>query len=148
MNFTKSMMAGALAAMTLLGASAANATLINSYDFTADLIDTLGAGNTLIASGGTVTGGRYDVGMNEGLRLTDAFGDTSDFAIEVGLSVIDSLSSLNKLIDFQDLSDAMKRSELGLYVQNGGIRFLSLDRADGSVPLNTDIAAGLERAWD
>jgi hypothetical protein len=148
MNFTKTMMAGALAAMTLFGASAANAALINSYDFTADLTDTLGAGNTLTASGGTVTGGRYDFGLNEGLRLTNALGDTFAYAIEVGLSVIDSISGFNKLIDFQDLSAATKRSDSGLYVQGGGIRFFNSPGPDGSVSLNTDFVAGLERLSD
>ncbi|MCA8928301.1 MAG: hypothetical protein KDC18_09535 [Alphaproteobacteria bacterium] len=123
-----------------MGASA-NAAIIKSYDFDNGLGDTLGNGNALTASGGTVAGGRYEFGLNQGLRLTDALPSTTDYAMEIKFQVNDSLGGYNKVIDFQDLS-----SDLGLYVLNGAVDFYTAGPAAGTVALDQDFTLGLARA--
>ena len=107
----------ALCATALTG-GAAQAALVNSYDFDGSYADTLGAGNDIVGSGGTISGGEYIFSGNQGLRLTDALPSTTDYAIELGFSVTDSVGGYNKLIDFQDLA-----SDLGLYIYSGTLDF-------------------------
>jgi hypothetical protein len=122
----------------------ANATLIKSYDFNGDLSDTLGNGLDLTASGGTVSGGRYSFSHNQGLKLTSALPSTTDYAIELGFQINDSLSGWNKIIDFQDLA-----SDHGFYEFLGAWRFLNISSVSlGSVSLNTDVTVGLARSAD
>lgn len=128
-------------ALTAGYSATANAALINSYDFNDDLSDTLGNGLGLTASGGTVSGGRYNFSGNQGLRLSSALPSTTDYGIEIGFQMNDSLSGWNKLIDFQDLA-----SDLGLYVNNGTIDFYTAGPAGGSVLLNTDFTVGIARS--
>ena len=123
-----------------LSVSPANAALLNSYDFTNDLSDTLGNGNDLVASGGTVGGGRYSFGLNQGLRLTSALPSTTDYGIEVRFLGSDSFNGYNKVFDFQDLT-----SDHGLYVLNSSVSFYTAAGAAGSVSLNSDFTLGLER---
>ncbi|ASP49500.1 PEP-CTERM sorting domain-containing protein [Cognaticolwellia beringensis] len=104
----------------------ANAGLIKSYDFNGDLSDTIGNGVDMIANGGSVTGAEYHFTNNQGLKLTSALSNTSDYAIEMRLRVIDSLISWNKLIDFSNLV-----SDNGLYLLNGNFDFY----VSGSNPL-------------
>ena len=105
----------ALCATALTG-GAAQAALINSYDFDGSYADTLGAGNDIVGSGGVISGGEYIFSGNQGLRLTDALPSTTDYAIELGFSVSDSVGGYNKVIDFQDLA-----SDLGLYIYSGAL---------------------------
>ncbi|WP_164884973.1 PEP-CTERM sorting domain-containing protein [Rubrivivax rivuli] len=128
-------------ALLTVGAMAANAALVKSYDFNGTLTDTLGNGNALQASGGVLGAGGYTFGLNQGLRLTSALPSTTDYAIEMRLRVTDSTSGYNKLIDFEDLS-----SDLGLYVLNGAIRFYTATGTFGSVSLDTDFTVGLVRS--
>lgn len=128
--------------LALLGFSiTANATLIKSYDFDGGLSDTLGNGVDMVASGGTIAGGRYSFSRNQGLRLTSALPSTTDYAIELRLSINDSLSGYNKLIDFQDLG-----SDFGLYEYNGALDFYRAGPAAGTVPLSNDFTVGLARS--
>jgi len=120
----------------------ANAALLKSYDFDGGLTDTLSNGNTLIASGGSVVGGRYDFTNNQGLKLTSALADTSDYGIEIKMQINDSLGGFNKVIDFQDLT-----SDNGLYFLAGKLNFYALSGSVGSsLTLNTDFTVGLARS--
>jgi len=130
-----------LAGLLLLGTTgSANAALLKSYDFDSGLSDTLGAGVDLTASGGTVSGGRYTFGGNQGLRLTSALASTSDYGIEIKMKMDAGSSGFSKLVDFQDLA-----SDLGLYVLNGTIDFYTVGPTGGSVPVETEVTIGLER---
>ena len=46
--------------------------LIKSYDFDGDYTDTLGNGDNLVASGGSISFGMYNFDLNQGLRLNNA----------------------------------------------------------------------------
>jgi PEP-CTERM motif len=115
--------------------------IIKSYDFDGGLSDTLGNGVNLIASGGTISGGRYSFTANQGLRLTSALPSTTNYGIEFRFRVNDSTAGYNKLIDFQDLA-----SDLGLYVLSGQLDFYTVGPAAGSILLNTDYTVGLSRS--
>lgn len=134
---------GALSAIAFfcMTVTVSNAGVIKSYDFNGDLSDTLGNGVDLIASGGTISGGRYSFGLNQGLKLNSALLDTSNYGVEFRVRVNDSLSSYNKLLDFQDLG-----SDLGLYILNGQITFYTTSGTGGSLPLGSDFTLGFERA--
>lgn len=142
MNNNK-LVGGLLALAMVAGLSTtANAALINSYDFNnGSLSDTLGNGLDLIASGGVVSSGRYSFTDNQGLRLTSALPSTTDYGIEIGFQMSDSLSGYNKLIDFQNLG-----SDIGLYALNGTVNFYTLGSAGGSLSLNTDFTVGIARS--
>lgn len=119
----------------------ANAALLKSYDFDGGLTDTLSNGSDLIASGGTVTGGRYDFTDNQGLKLTSALANTSDYAIEIKMQVNDSVGGFNKVIDFSELA-----SDTGLYILSGKLNFFGAGGNVGSLTLNTDFTVGLARS--
>jgi hypothetical protein len=134
-----------IAAATVLGVSVlmtslAQAALLNSYDFDGGLADTLGNGLDLVASGGTVADGRYSFTINQGLRLESALPSTANYAIEIRLTVDDSVSGFNKLIDLQDLG-----SDNGLYVYNGDLRFYNYSNQAGSVVVGAETTVGLAR---
>jgi hypothetical protein len=98
--------------LALVISSPAHSALIKSYDFNGNLSDTLGVGNDLIQNnGGSISNGFFNVGLNTGLKLTDALIDTENYAIEIRMKVTDDLSSWNKLIDFLDLT-----SDNGFYL--------------------------------
>lgn len=117
------------------------AALVNSYDFNNSLTDTLGNGLDLIASGGVVSGGRYGFSVNQGLRLVSALPSTTDYGIEIKMQINDSTGGFNKVIDFQDLA-----SDIGLYIQSGGVDFFTVGPVAGSVLLDVDFTLGLARS--
>lgn len=119
----------------------ANATLINSYDFNGDLSDTLGNGNDLVSSGGSVSSGRYFFSNNQGLRLTSALPSTTEYGIEIKFKISDTLLGYNKIIDFQDLA-----SDIGLYALNSNIKFYTASPSVGSILLDTDFTLGFTRS--
>lgn len=124
--------------------SSANANLINSYDFTTNLSDTLNNGLNLTASGGEINAGRYSFTDNQGLRLASALPGTTDYAIEIKMQINGNTNNYNKIIDFQDLV-----SDRGLYINNGLIKFYSAGPANtGAISIDTDFTVGLARAGD
>jgi hypothetical protein len=137
----------ALAITALLAAiatgSSAEGALLKSYDFNGDYSDTLSNGVDLIPSGGSISGGRYNFAINQGLRLLTALPSTTDYGIEIRFRVEDDVVSFNKLIDFQNLT-----SDSGLYQYNGGLYFYSSgpQSPPGTVLLNTDHTVGLARS--
>lgn len=120
-------------------AATANAALIKSYDFTTGLNDALSNGVDLVASGGTVSAGRYSFGQNQGLRLDSAVPSTTDYALEVKFLVDDSVGSWNKIIDFSQLT-----SDLGLYIFNGTLNYYSGVGNGGVIGLDQDYVLGFE----
>jgi hypothetical protein len=133
----------AFVASVSLGATSGQAAILKSYDFTATtgLGDTLLNGNDLIASDGTVAGGLYSFAANQGLRLTNALPNTTNYAIEMRLRFDDCIAGWAKLIDFQD-----KQVEAGLYIRDGQISFYPISDKFGSVTKGSFFTLGLERA--
>jgi len=133
---------GALTGLLLAGVSvAANAVLLKSYDFDGDLTDTLGNGLDLIASGGSIAGGRYSFIANQGLRLDSALPSTTEYAIEFKIHM-DNPTGLSKLIDFQNLA-----ADEGLYDSDGAaLEFFQLALPVGTPTRGFDFTVGLERS--
>jgi hypothetical protein len=109
---------GVLLSCLMMVCGTANSALIKSYDFNGGYSDTLGNGVDIVASGGSITSGVYNFSNNQGLELSSALANTSDYAIEMSLSVNDSLSGWNKLIDFENLS-----SDNGFYLLGDAFNF-------------------------
>jgi hypothetical protein len=123
----------------------ADAIPISSYDFNGDLSDTLGNGDDLTASGGTVSDGRYTFSHNEGLQLDYHLPSPTDYAIEFRFSMTGGITDYNKLVDFRNLT-----SDDGLYARGDGRLEFWLDgtvaRTDRIITPDEDITIGLERA--
>jgi len=102
----------------MIASGIANAGLLKSYDFNGDYNDTLGNGDELVASGGSILNGLYNFTDNQGLQLTSALTNTSNYAIEMRLSVNDNLTGWSKLIDFQEFS-----TDNGFYLRNNNFDF-------------------------
>lgn len=123
--------------------SPAEAGFVKSYDFNGNLSDTLGNGLDLISGGGTVSGGRYHFGLNEGLTLNSAVTDTSNYAIEFRLRLDDNVAGYKKLVDFQELN-----SDDGLYVFEGSLIVYPESSTGGLLSAGIDYTVGLERSAD
>ena len=133
----------ALAAIVAIGMAAqpASAALIKSYDFNGDLTDTLGNGADLVAFGGSLGGGRYTFGNNQGLRLSSALPSTTDYTIEIKFEMTSNPTFWNKLIDFQN-----RGSDTGLYVGGDRLQFFNTTvGGPNAISLNTDVVVRLER---
>jgi hypothetical protein len=130
---------GFLSLMALAAAGGVQAALLASYDFNGDLSDTLGSGPDLVDLGGTISGGRYSFGPDQGLKLTSGLPNNAVYAIEMKLQVNENLNSWKKLIDFKELS-----VDTGLYTYFEGINFYNLNTA-GTVVLDTDFTVGVVR---
>ena len=127
--------------LLLIAPFQAHAALIKSYDFDGDLTDTLGNGLDLISGGGTLGGGRYTFGANQGLRLDSALANTSDYAIEIKFE-FDSIDPFwKKVLDYQNLA-----TDTGLYVAVDRVRFYdSTAGGPTPIPTNTDVVARITR---
>jgi hypothetical protein len=117
---------GVLLSCLMMASGIANAGLLKSYDFNGSYSDTLGNGVDLVASGGSIVGGIYNFTDNQGLKLASALTNTSNYAVEMRLSVNDNLSGWSKLIDFQELS-----TDNGFYLLGNNFNFY----VSGSNPL-------------
>lgn len=117
--------------------------LIKSYDFNGDLTDTLGNGNDLTSFGGNLTTpGRYTFAAGQGLDLSDAFPDPTDYAIEMRFEIDSNIPFWKKIIDYQDLT-----SDNGAYIRSSSLAFLSPGTALGGtgIPSNTDAVIRITR---
>jgi hypothetical protein len=109
------------------------------YTFDANVADQYG-GPALVADGGTVAGGRYTFGANQGLRLINGLADTSTYSVAMTFEV-DSLSPFfKKVIDFQDLT-----SGNGLYLVGAQLQLYPGGIGQTSVSANTDCKMVLVR---
>lgn len=99
-----------LAAGLLLVSFSSHAGLVHQYRFDGSLADDM-AGPSLVSLGGTVAGGSYVFGMNQGLDLNENLGSqyTLDFVYNLA-----SQSGYRKLVDF-----AAGGSDNGVYTRNG-----------------------------
>jgi hypothetical protein len=122
-------------------AAAANAALVKQYDFNGDFTDTLGNGNDLIATGGSLSGGRYHFTEPDGLRLTDALPDTSNYAIQIGFSMVTNAPFWKKVIDFQD-----RTADPGVYIRSSSLTFAGATGPGAAgIPVDTDAVITLTR---
>lgn len=121
-------------------AQGAQGAVLKSYDFTTGLGDTLGAGHDLTANGGTVAGGLYAFGANQGLRLTEALPDTETYAIEMRLRFDDCIAGWAKMLDFQNLA-----SDDGLYLWADRAIFFPISDQFGAVNAGEFFTLGLDR---
>lgn len=60
-----------------------------SYDLDGDLTDTLGAGASLSAKGGSIIDGEYVFSPNQGLRLTNTLANTASYGVEMRFRMTD-----------------------------------------------------------
>ncbi len=114
--------------------SASAATLVSQFTFDTDLSDSQGAST---ASGsGTVSGGRYNFAVNEGLNV----------ALDSGLSTysvlfnveLDETSGYRKLLDVSNLG-----SDNGLYNYNGDLLYYDTGLGNGTIVEDQDAFVAL-----
>ncbi len=100
----------ALALVTLLSLlpSSADASPIHQYRFDGSYTDDFG-GPAITPAGGTLGGGRYTFGANQGLSLSNALPSGSVYSVEM-MFEFDNLSSWRKILDFKN-----RTSDNGLY---------------------------------
>lgn len=140
-------------AMCLLATATQQATasvLVHSYSLSGNLLDGLG-GPALTALGGSLGGGRYAFGANQGLVLNGGLVNTGNYSIEF-VSRYNSLSTSvwKKMIDFQNLGD-----DQGVYIYGDRLQFYNYgfgseavtDATDFHVVLTRDGGTGLTRAY-
>lgn len=128
----------------ILSTDKAQGALLKSYDFNEDLTDTLGNGLDLVQAGGTISGGRYSFGDNQGLRLDSAL-PGADYGIEMRFQMNDSVAGYNKFLDYQQLA-----ADQGAYILNGQLSMYAFGGMYAptlaTVTLNTDFTIGIVRA--
>lgn len=133
----------------LINATPVSATVINSYDFNGNLVDSLGHGANLTAFGGNLAPfGRYSFNLNQGLSLANAFASTTSYSIEIKFQVnAPTTSSWHKLVDYQNLVE-----DTGFYFHSTastgpfGVQFYpDVFDGPGGIPLNTDAVLRLTR---
>ncbi len=132
--------AGACTALGLMAAPA-QAALLHSYDFTTGLGDTMGTGPSLTSFGGVVSGGTYTFDLQEGLRLVNGLPSSTDYAIEIGITAVDSVSGYNKVLDFLGRS-----SDFGIYFYNAAVEAYGYGVNGGFVPDNVPFVFSVERS--
>ena len=109
------------------------------YDFSTSLADAMG-GPALLADGGTLAGGRYVFGPNQGLRLNGGLANPADYSVAMSLSVNSLSPFFNKLIDFQQRS-----IDVGLYLAGGRLDLYPGLSGPGTVGANQDFQVVLTR---
>ncbi|MGD0774096.1 MAG: LamG-like jellyroll fold domain-containing protein [Candidatus Solibacter sp.] len=94
------------------------ATLVHSYSFLNTLNDDLG-GPSLVSYGGTLDSSGYTFGPDQGLSLTNAFVDTTDYSIEIHFmfSSFPGTNGFDKILDFTNLQ-GLAGIDPGLYASN------------------------------
>src|SRR6185369_7292795 len=85
------------------------------YDLNGTYADLLG-GQALVADGGTLDSGRYTFQPNQGLRLSGALTDTTNYSVRI-VAELDTLSpNYVKILDFQN-----RTSDDGVYFNNANV---------------------------
>ncbi|QSA97884.1 hypothetical protein [Methylococcus sp. EFPC2] len=106
------------AALALLGTTAYSAQAASSYSLD-DLADHSGGGPELVAHGGTLSGGTYTFGANQGLSLNWSGFNPADYTLGVRFSFNSLPGGWLKVLDFAHLG----RDE-GLYVFGDHLQFV------------------------
>jgi hypothetical protein len=109
------------------------------YAFNGNLNDAFG-GPTLLSDGGTISGGRYVFGMDQGLRLDGALANTSTYSVALSFSFNSLTLFFNKVIDFQQ-----RAQDVGLYVSNSHLQLYPGVAGSGTVTANQDFQVVLTR---
>lgn len=123
------------ASFALLTATAGHAaTLVSEFTFDAGLSDNE-AGATATGAG-TVSGGRYNFAVNEGLGVTLG-SSLATYSIVFDVE-LDSTSGYKKLLDVSGLA-----ADVGLYNLSGGLRYYSVSASGGSIVADTDTTVAL-----
>ena len=110
---------GALLASLLASSLAANAASL--YDFNGNLDDSLGSGPTLVAHGGSVVGGNYVFGGNQGLTLELSGVDAAsyDLTLRFSFESVGAGVSWRKIVDFEG-----RDTDEGLYSFASHLQFV------------------------
>src|SRR5262245_52649586 len=99
-------------------------TLVHDYELNGSFSDSI-SGPDLAPQGGTLNSSTYTFGPNQGLKLTDALGDTGNYSIEMRFNIDDIDGRFDegfvKLLDFKDRTD-----DDGLYNFNGALTFFGV----------------------
>ena len=127
------------APLVQIGGVATSANLVRLYNLNGTLTDALG-GPTLTADGGTLAGGRYAFGANQGLRLDHGLADTRNYSIELVMQYADLAPFYKKLIDFNQ-----RASDFGLYVSNNLLNLYPGGVGTDTIAANTDFHLVLTR---
>jgi hypothetical protein len=118
---------------------APSVTPVHLYDFSTSLADAMG-GPALLADGGTLAGGRYVFGPNQGLRLNGGLANPADYSVTMSLSVNSLSPYFSKLIDFQG-----RTIDVGLYLAGGRLDLYPGLSGPDSVTANQDFQVVLTR---
>ncbi|PKO82221.1 MAG: hypothetical protein CVU19_02635 [Betaproteobacteria bacterium HGW-Betaproteobacteria-13] len=140
MTIAKFMTAAVLAASMWSGTASA-AVLIHHYELNGDLTDVYG-GPSLVSLGGSLTStpGRYDFGVNQGLRLTSGLNDIGIWSLDFKASYASLSGTWKKLVDFRNLT-----TDDGLYFANDKLQFYPDATGTTAVTTNTDYTIALTR---
>ncbi|HLJ94891.1 MAG TPA: PKD domain-containing protein [Gemmataceae bacterium] len=109
------------------------------YDLNSGLADQMG-GPALIADGGTLTGGRYVFGMDQGLRLDGALADTTNYSVVLVAQLDFTGAFFKKVIDFQE-----RTIDQGLYVSGSTLQLYPGPGGSGTITSNQDFQVALTR---
>jgi hypothetical protein len=116
-----------------LGTSSASAvSLVHNYELNGNLYDSEGT-ISLEALGGAFVGDRYTFGPNQGLTLTGALLDTTNYSIEMKLEYDDTSPKWKKMIDFKD-----RAVDEGIYLKSDAMVFYS-ETGTGDTHIETNI---------
>src|SRR5262245_51457296 len=118
------------------------ATLTHRYDLNGTLTDSMG-GPALVSDGGTLDTARYSFGPNQGLRLSGALDDPTDYSLVVKMQLASAAPFFKKIVDF-----AQRLSDSGLYVTNTNLQLFPGAGGADAIPLGTDFEYALTRDHD
>jgi len=101
---------------------------VHVYELDGTLTDAMG-GPDLAALGGSIfiPAGEYHFGPNQGLNLSSANIDPTEYTIEIDFS-FDALSGFQKILDFKNLV-----ADAGLYTLDDTLRFFGPSFSSGSI---------------
>jgi hypothetical protein len=109
-----------VSALLLGGTPVFGATLTDDYQFENTLADSLG-GPSLVSLGGSVGAGEYSFGAQQGLSLSNALVDDSNYSIYLDFE-FDQESGYRKIVDFKNLA-----SDNGLYNLNTDLNYYNFN---------------------
>jgi hypothetical protein len=89
---------------------------VHLYQLGSGLADQLG-GPALLSDGGTLANGRYNFGPDQGLRLSGALADTSNYSVALVAQLDLGFTVYKKVLDFQD-----RTTDDGLYLAGADLQ--------------------------
>lgn len=116
MAFASLVAAVALTALLCVGGVAAVPPATHAYYLNGDYSDTL-AGPAAVPLGGSLVGGGYVHGLNQGLKLPPGVVPRTTYSIELVVTP-NSVDGYRKLIDFKG-----RTTDSGLYLSSGRVQF-------------------------